>query len=108
MDIKSYESHVPPKDELVASLGQGLKSYFADVTVELVECPDFNKHPFKMPIDGLNGKPTIVDVGGGMYQFGSSIVETSIRLFYKLTFATSAQPDSASQSGVALQLKGCY
>lgn len=64
--VKFFEPHTPPLDELVPVLQEGLKSFFEDVNVELVDCPDFNQSPYKIAVSGLHGKPTIADVGGGL------------------------------------------
>lgn len=69
--VKSFQTHCPQPEELVKVLQEGLKEHFETISVELVDCPDFSKHPYKLAIKGLHGKPTIADVGGGMY--GNSI-----------------------------------
>ena len=63
--VRSFQSHKAPLEELVEVLQDGLKKYFADVKVELAECPDFTQKPYKIAVSGLFGKPTIADVGGG-------------------------------------------
>lgn len=63
--VQSFDTFCPPLEELVSVLQEGLKSYFSDVDVGLVDCPDFTKHPYKIAVTGLHGKPTIADVGGG-------------------------------------------
>lgn len=65
MNTEKFEPHVPSLPELVSVLGEGLKSYFAEVKVELVDCPDFREKPYKLAINGLHGQPIIADVGGG-------------------------------------------
>lgn len=65
--IKYFDAHTPALDELAAVLQDGLKNYFADVKVELVDCPDFSKKPYKIAVGGLHGKPSIADVGGGKF-----------------------------------------
>lgn len=63
--VKFFDAHVPPLDELVQVIQEGLKSYFSDVMVEVTDCPDFTLKPYKIAVSGLDGKPTIADVGGG-------------------------------------------
>lgn len=63
--VQHFDAHNPPLNELVQVLQDGLKSYFAEVKVELVDCPDFSQKPYKIAVGGLHGKPTIADVGGG-------------------------------------------
>lgn len=65
--VQSFDTHRPPLDELVKVLNEGLKEHFETVNVELVDCPDFEQHPYKLAISGLGGKPTIADVGGGKH-----------------------------------------
>lgn len=65
--VRYFEAHVPALEELASVLQDGLKNYFADVKVELVDCPDFSKNPYKIAVTGLHGKPSIADVGGGKY-----------------------------------------
>lgn len=63
--IQFFDLNGPKLEELVPVLQQGLKSYFAEVSVELTDCPDFSKKPYRIAVEGLHGKPTIADVGGG-------------------------------------------
>lgn len=63
--IPCFDVHQPSLEELASVLQDGLKSHFAKVTVELVDCPDFGQHPYKIAVGGLHGKPSIADVGGG-------------------------------------------
>lgn len=63
--VQFFDVDAPKLNELVPILQQGLKSYFAEVSVELTDCPNFSQRPYKLAIEGLHGKPTISDVGGG-------------------------------------------
>lgn len=63
--VKSFDAYSPALEELVPVLQEGLKLYFAEVKVELVDCPDFTQKPYKIAVSGLHGKPSIADVGGG-------------------------------------------
>lgn len=65
--VQHFDAYTPSLVELVPVLQDGLKSYFEEVNVELVECPDFSQHPYKIAVGGLHGKPTIADVGGGKF-----------------------------------------
>lgn len=40
---------------------------FAEVLVEVVDCPDLTAAPFHLAANGLGGSPTIIDVGGPPY-----------------------------------------
>lgn len=64
-NVKSFDTHTPPLEELVQVLEDGLKKYFHDVSVSLVDCPDFSQKPYRIAVNGLHGKPSIADVGGG-------------------------------------------
>ena len=68
-NVESFDAHTPALDELVSVLKEGLKLYFSEVDVSLVDCPDFGQKPYKISVAGLHGKPTIADVGGGEFQF---------------------------------------
>lgn len=64
-EVNHFETHTPPLEELVDVLNDGLKKYFEQVDVSLVDCPNFGEHPYKIAVQGLHGKPSIADVGGG-------------------------------------------
>lgn len=59
--------HTPSLGEIRDVLATGLKSSFATVNVEVVECPDLTKAPFHLAGRGLNGSPTLVEIGGPPY-----------------------------------------
>lgn len=63
--IKFFKAHTPSLEELVTVFQDGLGTYFTDVKVELVDCPDFTQRPYKIAVAGLHGKTAIADVGGG-------------------------------------------
>lgn len=63
--VQTFAVHTPALEELKDVLQEGLKSYFAEVDVQLVPCPDFTQRPYKIAVSGLHGKPSIADVGGG-------------------------------------------
>ncbi|KAK2828763.1 hypothetical protein Q5P01_019797 [Channa striata] len=64
---EKVQLHVPDLEELRGVLQTGLESNFADVRVNVVECPDLTKDPFHFPVKGLCGNPRITDVGGVPY-----------------------------------------
>ncbi|XP_052871915.1 ester hydrolase C11orf54 homolog [Anopheles cruzii] len=59
--------HTPSLGEVRDVLAAGLKSNFATVNVEVVECPDLTKAPFHLAGEGLNGSATLVELGGVPY-----------------------------------------
>jgi len=52
---------------LLLVLQATLKSNFADVHVEIVDCPDLTQAPFHLAASGLNGDPTIVEFGSPVF-----------------------------------------
>lgn len=58
---------VPPVDEVIDVLTTGLKTNFTNVTVEYVDCPNLKSSPFHLAATGLNGHPTLFEVGGAPY-----------------------------------------
>ena len=65
--VESKALMVPPLDELCTTLEGGLKQNFQEVRVEVIDCPDLTKAPFKLSAAGLGGSPRVVDVGGTQY-----------------------------------------
>ncbi|XP_049805643.1 ester hydrolase C11orf54 homolog [Schistocerca nitens] len=65
--IENKSLYVPPLEELKKVLGSGLTSNFADVIVEVVDCPDLTQQPFTLACKGLCGKPRLVEIGGVPY-----------------------------------------
>lgn len=53
--------------QLFAALSTGLIDNFAEVLVEVVDCPDLTAAPFHLASNGLCGTPTIIDCGGPPY-----------------------------------------
>ncbi|XP_033229687.1 ester hydrolase C11orf54 homolog [Belonocnema kinseyi] len=47
-------------------LTEELSKNYAEVSVEVVDCPDLKKSPFTLAASGLGGKPEILDMGGPM------------------------------------------
>lgn len=58
---------VPPLEEVVKVLSNGLTYNFAKVEVDIVDCPDLTKEPFTLACKGLGGKPRLIEVGGPPY-----------------------------------------
>lgn len=55
----------PELAEVATVLQNGLKAHYADVTVEVVDCPDLTQSPYGLTASGLGGgRPCIIDVGG--------------------------------------------
>jgi hypothetical protein len=55
----------PELAELASVLQAGLKSHYAEVKVEVVDCPDLTQSPYGLTASGLSGgKPCVLDVGG--------------------------------------------
>ncbi|XP_033219087.1 ester hydrolase C11orf54 homolog [Belonocnema kinseyi] len=71
LKIESRKLHVPPLLELKSIFEKALSKNFADVTVEIVECPDLTEAPFALAASGLGGNPTLAEIGGEEYQWPS-------------------------------------
>ncbi|XP_015172505.1 PREDICTED: ester hydrolase C11orf54 homolog [Polistes dominula] len=59
--------HVPGLNEIKTVLEEGLSTNFAEVKVEIVNCPDLTKEPFLLSASGLSGNPTVLEIGGPSY-----------------------------------------
>jgi len=59
--------YVPPAEDVVKALKDGLSKNFGNVDVSVVDCPDLKNKPFSLAAQGLGGSPTIVEVGGVPY-----------------------------------------
>ncbi|XP_048261874.1 ester hydrolase C11orf54 homolog isoform X2 [Bombus affinis] len=64
LTIVKRDLHVPSLDEIKDVLKEGLIKNFADVEVEVVDCPDLTKEPFTLAAPGLGGNPTLLEIGG--------------------------------------------
>ncbi|XP_014240638.1 ester hydrolase C11orf54 homolog [Cimex lectularius] len=64
---KVKKLYKPNLEELQYALTNGLKSNFAEVSVDVVDCPDLTKEPFGLKSKGLGGSTAVVDVGGPPY-----------------------------------------
>ncbi|KYM83575.1 Ester hydrolase C11orf54 like protein [Atta colombica] len=67
INITSRTLHQPPLDELMNVLAGGLTANFAEATVEMVDCPNFNGWPYNFYQEGLCGNPILLEVGGPAY-----------------------------------------
>lgn len=61
-EVKEFLS--PTLEELCPILENGLKLNFAQVSCEIVDCPDLSQAPFHLAGKGLGGDETIVEFGG--------------------------------------------
>ncbi|XP_071447013.1 ester hydrolase C11orf54 homolog [Hetaerina americana] len=67
LPIETRNLFVPSLEEIAQVLSNGMTSNFAEVTVEVVDCPDLSEHPFTLACKGLSGNPKIIEVGGPPY-----------------------------------------
>ncbi|CAH1170418.1 unnamed protein product [Phaedon cochleariae] len=67
LPLESKALYVPSLTSLAETLNEGLKSNFAEVSVEVVECPDLTQEPFTLASKGLGGNPKIIELGGNPY-----------------------------------------
>lgn len=67
LPYESKDLKVPELEELKKVLNSGLKSNFQDVLVEVIDCPDLSQAPFHLASKGLNGNPTLLELGGPPY-----------------------------------------
>lgn len=63
--IQEVDLEKPDLAELCAVLQTGLEAHYAEVKVEVVDCPDLTRAPYGLTASGLGGgRPCIIDVGG--------------------------------------------
>ncbi|KAG8225264.1 hypothetical protein J437_LFUL006497 [Ladona fulva] len=67
ISMRKHDLHTPPIKEIAEVLESGLTSNFAEVNVEVTDCPDLTQPPFKFACKGLGGNPKLVEVGGPPY-----------------------------------------
>nr|BAN20564.1 conserved hypothetical protein [Riptortus pedestris] len=65
--ILSRDLHVPSLEDAQKALSKGLKNVFAEVSVDIVDCPDLSAEPFNLACKGLGGTTSVVEVGGPPY-----------------------------------------
>lgn len=54
-------------DEVAKVIDDGIKNYFKESSVSIVNCPDLTQNPFNLAASGLGGNCRIADVGGPPY-----------------------------------------
>lgn len=62
--VEKVSLNVPTLGEVASVLQAGLQKNFANVDVQVVDCPDLRKEPFTLVSEGLGGQPRVLDVGG--------------------------------------------
>ncbi|XP_059481340.1 ester hydrolase C11orf54-like [Neocloeon triangulifer] len=65
--VQKKSLHVPQLSEITDVLQSGLPSYFSEVQVRTVDCPDLTQEPFTLACEGLGGNARLLDVGGPPY-----------------------------------------
>lgn len=56
--------HTPQYEEIKDVFTQALLANFAEVEVEIVDCPDLTQQPFTLASPGICGNPKILEIGG--------------------------------------------
>lgn len=59
--------HMPSLEEIRDVVAAGIASNFAIVDVEVLDCPNLTEGPFHLAGQGLNGSPTLMELGGPPY-----------------------------------------
>ncbi|XP_057658545.1 ester hydrolase C11orf54 homolog isoform X1 [Diorhabda carinulata] len=67
LPMESKKLFVPPLPELAKVIQKTLLTNFAEVCVEVVDCPDLTKEPFTLAASGLSGSQKLVEIGGNPY-----------------------------------------
>ncbi|XP_015599119.1 ester hydrolase C11orf54 homolog isoform X2 [Cephus cinctus] len=67
LEVVEKPLFVPPLEEIRDVLKQALPNNFAEVAVEVVDCPDLTKQPFTLAAPGLGGKQKLIEIGGPPY-----------------------------------------
>lgn len=67
LPMESKKLFVPPLTELAEVIKKTLKTNFAEVCVEVVDCPDLTQEPFTLAASGLSGSQKLVEIGGNPY-----------------------------------------
>ncbi|XP_008470072.1 ester hydrolase C11orf54 homolog [Diaphorina citri] len=52
LSIDRRDLFVPPVDDVISVLNQGLGKYFKEVSVSFTECPNLTSHPFNLTSAG--------------------------------------------------------
>ena len=68
VSLNKYPTHQPSLEELAGLFNEKLRSYFENVNVNVVDCPDLTQSPFNLVGKGLcsesASKQKVLDVGG--------------------------------------------
>lgn len=64
MQTQNYNLPKTSLEELVPILQSALGQNYAEVHVEVTQCPDLREPPFHLAAPGLGGTPVIADIGG--------------------------------------------
>lgn len=67
LEYHEKKIYKPPLEEVRLVLEESLKKNFAQVSVEIVDCPDLTKDPFYLASSGLVGDGTIIEYGNTKY-----------------------------------------
>ncbi|XP_041377004.1 ester hydrolase C11orf54 homolog [Gigantopelta aegis] len=64
LPVQKAPMHVPPLEEVLNVLQDGLEKNFSSISVSVVDCPDLTKEPFFLSSPGICGKARLADIGG--------------------------------------------
>uniref|UniRef100_A0A8D8RYZ0 Ester hydrolase C11orf54 homolog n=1 Tax=Cacopsylla melanoneura TaxID=428564 RepID=A0A8D8RYZ0_9HEMI len=67
LSVEHRDLFVPPVDEVIQVLNDGLGQYFKEVSVSFPDCPDLTQSPFNLTSAGLCGSPSLVEYGGASF-----------------------------------------
>ncbi|VDL64880.1 unnamed protein product [Hymenolepis diminuta] len=65
--VSYYGVHEVSMEEVAKILQNGLKDCFKEVRVNVANCPDLTKAPFRLSLAGLSGQNVVCDVGSMKY-----------------------------------------
>ncbi|XP_015519105.2 ester hydrolase C11orf54 homolog [Neodiprion lecontei] len=69
LPIVTRALHVPPLEEIRDILREALPANFAEVTIDVVDCPDLTQQPFSLAEPGFGGGTKLLEIGGIPYLF---------------------------------------
>ncbi|KAG5672001.1 hypothetical protein PVAND_002165 [Polypedilum vanderplanki] len=67
LNYEVAQTFEPDLETLAKVFEKGLKANFADVKVEIVDCPDLTQAPFNLAASGLSGDQVVLEYGGPPY-----------------------------------------
>jgi len=67
LPVESKKLDLPTLHEVAKVLEDGLSKNFAQVSVQVVPCPDLKQSPWTLASSGLSGNTRILDIGGVPY-----------------------------------------